>query len=546
MNSTQLSASGKQRVQQARRQKGWKVDDPRWLREASKILQPDRDWDAETYFFAIGHETWRRFLLGKRPIRSETFQAFCQVLGLPWQEMIQGRSQHDWQDAPELLAISGRSLYGRTEELQQLERWVKGGTSHLIEIDGMGGIGKSTLLREAIEPIKGQFEFIIWRSLKTTSTCEALLFDLTSFLSQTQTTTPVLDRAAGDVLDDASDRSSTGNLLPLQNAFLQALKTHRCLVVLDDWEVVMDKGMMEEGTLADPQLDQSAAYRNLLLSLGKEKHSSCVFVLSCEKPAEFDRLSQPLTQRLKLKGLPDSAAIAMMRATGLTGTDTELTRFSHLYSNNPLILELAARQIRSVLGGNIAQAIAGTTILFNDAIADYFHNYYPQLSPLEQNILYWLAIRWNTATFEQLMQDIAPAVSTNELMNALYFLIEGRSLVELNADLDCYLLSPVFLSYTLHRLIEQFYEELIQIIQTQTIQGSELIATHALMTIPDTETSLEGEQRRRIVRPILKKLGDRIPDSARLRQELEKVGELGRSLAPAKHYVTKNISLLLG
>jgi hypothetical protein len=70
--------------------KGWTIDDPRWLWQASRLLEPDVDWQPEGPFAdGLSMPTWKRFLAGKESIKVPAFQIFCQVLGLNWQEVCQ-------------------------------------------------------------------------------------------------------------------------------------------------------------------------------------------------------------------------------------------------------------------------------------------------------------------------------------------------------------------------------------------------------------------------------------------------------------------------
>ncbi|MBD1803885.1 DUF1822 family protein [Microcoleus sp. FACHB-SPT15] len=87
------SQQGLERIRQARNEKGWIIEDDRWLREASKVLEPDTNWEAEDYvagrIFAPGISlpTWKRFLEGKRRINAKAFKAFCQVLEVNWEDV---------------------------------------------------------------------------------------------------------------------------------------------------------------------------------------------------------------------------------------------------------------------------------------------------------------------------------------------------------------------------------------------------------------------------------------------------------------------------
>ncbi len=107
MATLRASEQGKKRIQQARNDQGWIVDDPRWLVEASNILEPHRNWEVENPPFANGvsEGTWRAFLYRQRSIDTEVFKAYCQVLGLSWEEIrevtnkaLVSQSNSNWQE----------------------------------------------------------------------------------------------------------------------------------------------------------------------------------------------------------------------------------------------------------------------------------------------------------------------------------------------------------------------------------------------------------------------------------------------------------------
>jgi HEAT repeat protein len=105
MATLKASKQGQQRILQARNDKGWIVDDPRWLVEASKILEPHRNWEVENPPFASGvsEGTWKAFLYRQRGVETEVFKAYCKVLGFPWEEIrevthesVASKGSSDW------------------------------------------------------------------------------------------------------------------------------------------------------------------------------------------------------------------------------------------------------------------------------------------------------------------------------------------------------------------------------------------------------------------------------------------------------------------
>jgi hypothetical protein len=83
------SEQGIAKNKQARNEKGWRVDDPRSLVEASKILEPKKIWqEGGPYADGCSEGNWKRFLYGTGAVNTEVFKAFCRVLGVSWEEIV--------------------------------------------------------------------------------------------------------------------------------------------------------------------------------------------------------------------------------------------------------------------------------------------------------------------------------------------------------------------------------------------------------------------------------------------------------------------------
>ena len=89
MASVKASVQGLVQIKQAMARQGWKWDSDRPLLEASRILEPDREWDGlGAYAHGCSQKSWKRFLQ-RIPIRPEPFSAFCQALGINPDEVAQ-------------------------------------------------------------------------------------------------------------------------------------------------------------------------------------------------------------------------------------------------------------------------------------------------------------------------------------------------------------------------------------------------------------------------------------------------------------------------
>ena len=89
MPTLKASEQGQAKIKQARKEKGWNVDSSRWLLEASQVLEPNKVWqEGGPYADGCSPGTWKRFLYGTEAVNTGVFKAFCTVLGLSWNEIV--------------------------------------------------------------------------------------------------------------------------------------------------------------------------------------------------------------------------------------------------------------------------------------------------------------------------------------------------------------------------------------------------------------------------------------------------------------------------
>jgi hypothetical protein len=117
---------------------------------ASQLLEPNREGHEDVCAYGASQDTWRRFVRGIS-INSPAFKAFCQVLGLHWQEVAWTDTCFDWSDAPNM-----STFCGRTAELDTLQEWIapepgngQSDRCQLVTVLGMGGIGNTNLHPES-------------------------------------------------------------------------------------------------------------------------------------------------------------------------------------------------------------------------------------------------------------------------------------------------------------------------------------------------------------------------------------------------------------
>ncbi|MEM9151451.1 MAG: BTAD domain-containing putative transcriptional regulator, partial [Cyanobacteria bacterium P01_F01_bin.3] len=248
----------------------------------------------------------------------------------------------DWGEAPDV-----SFFYGRSAEIEQLQTWIMGiGTapgkenrSQLIAVLGMGGIGKTSLVAKVAHNLQNEFDYVIWRSLRNAPPLETLLSELVPFLSNQQDTACSVPR------------------------LMHWLRQSRCLVILDNLET-----LLKEGERAGQFREEYENYSNLIQVLGQGKHQSALVITSREKPAEistFEGMGHAV-QSLQLAGSPE-AALALLDASTLTGTQAQKEMLGKRYGYSPLALQIVGGSIRDIFDGDISLFLAEDTLLFNGA-----------------------------------------------------------------------------------------------------------------------------------------------------------------------------------
>ncbi|BAY48207.1 WD-repeat protein [Scytonema sp. HK-05] len=322
----------------------------------------------------------------------------------------------DWGEAMDISAFVGRS-----EELMQLHQWVLIEQCRLVAVLGMGGIGKTAFALKFAKQAQHKYDYVKWLSLSQAPSFDTLVAELVSFLSNQQESTADMGR------------------------LMHYLRTSRCLIVFDNLETVLEAG---HPGVYRPGYER---YGELLRVVGETSHQSCLILTSREKPAEIAAIEGDLftVRSLKLSGSKE-AALTLMRAKGLVGTEAQQQQLCEYYGYNPQAMKIVATSIHDLFDGDIAEFLNQNTIVFN-GIRRLLKQQFHRLSKLEQSIMYWLARNQEWTTIAQLRSQIVPTVSAADLLEGLEGL-NWRSLIEKQSR--CYTLQPMWMEYVSEQLTQ--------------------------------------------------------------------------------------------
>ncbi|MEO0490540.1 MAG: NB-ARC domain-containing protein, partial [Cyanobacteria bacterium J06659_2] len=258
---------------------------------------------------------------------------------------------------------------------------------------GIGGIGKTTLAAQLSTQVSQEFDCVIWRSLRTGLDINVLLNDVLQLLQPEITTPNHLDAQLSSLVTYLTD--------------------HRCLIVLEDMQLVL-----QGGALAGQYQPSYEGYGELLTRIAETSHQSCLLLTSWEKPREVSVLegdAHPV-RSLKIKGL-GSDARDLLNEKGLSNPEL-WDELIMSYRGNPLALKIIATTIQELFGGSVADFLNQGTLF----LGDFMHlltQQFKRLSPLEKDVMSWFATTGEPATLPQLRTGIQAEVALSDLINVL-------------------------------------------------------------------------------------------------------------------------------
>src|SRR5712692_747370 len=375
----------------------------------------------------------------------------------------------DWTGALDVSSFRGREV-----ELAVLSRWLLQERCRMVAVLGMGGIGKSALVSMVGHQFAKHFDAVLWRSLRDAPSCDDLVADCITFFSET----PPAELPTS--LERRIDQ------------LVERLQMRRCLLVLDNLEM-----LLEEGDLQGGYRRGYAGYGRLIQRLAESAHQSCVLVTSREKPREISPLegSRSPVHSLHLAGVDEQVAQALLLDKGLVGEEDSWRQLTAFYAGNPLALKIVAQALVDLFGGDIVQFLQSGELVFNGVWA-VLHQQVRRLTPLEQVLLTWLAVVREWISLDALLQFVIPKVVRGRALEALEAL-QRRSLLE-RGQQAMFTLQSVVMEFVTNALIEQLAAEIITG-ELEALRGYALEQAQAKDYVREIQVRL-------LVRPLLERL----------------------------------------
>ncbi len=447
---------------------------------------------------ALFDETWFTNLLRLQPTTAQKDQFKGEPVVSPSPSLLQ---RIDWGEA-----IDVTTFYGREQELLKLTAWVHNEHCRVVILLGMGGIGKTTLSIRFAQEMTPHFDFVFWRSLRNAPPLQELLSDCIHALSEQHYPSSF----------DSIEKSIA--------LLIELLRKRRCLLVLDNIETLLQSGNLE-GRYREGYED----YGKLIQSIAERVHQSCLVVTSREMLGELLPLegAHSHVRKLKLPGLGRAESQEMLSDKELFGEQADWERLVQHYSGNPLALKIVSAAVRDLFGGDIAAFFQEGSVILH-TLQQLLGHQFARLTPLEQDLMYWLAIERDPISLEELRADITSATPRREVLSALMSLLR-RCLIERGEQNTAFTftLQPVVMEYVSEHLVQQMCDEIIH-------KRLALFTTHAIMKA-QSKDYIRDSQIRMLMQPMLERLLAHFEYEQRLEQQLYLLVQLLRERPLATH-----------
>ncbi|MGA9378583.1 MAG: NB-ARC domain-containing protein, partial [Phormidium sp.] len=479
---TPLREASKFLIRQHGRENNWNDNDLSWIQNLENLLRVERNQDinaikrkilqsnqgsilerieqlinnGEIFAKDISYGSWSRFCAAnkRQAIKARAFKAYCHILDLDWQEVAETlenqvteviavssalsvvekpNQQKDWGDAPDVPVF-----FGRETELAILKKWVSDNCSRLVAIIGMGGIGKTDLSLMLGRSLEAEFKYVVWRSLINAPKITEITTDLIKFLS---------NQESSDIPDNIDKQISL---------LLQHLKSHRCLLILDNIETIL-----EAGESAGKYKQGYEEYSQLFEKIATVPHESCLILTSREKINKLARLEgihKPV-HFLELKGLhTEEGKSIFQEIADFSASKHEWQELIEFYNGHPLALELTAHHIQDIFAGNISEFWQQKKLLFAD-LRELLDWHFERLTDREKEIVYWLAIHREPVSLSDLKDDLVSIIAQENLGENLRSL-QSKLPLEKSENGKYFTLQPVLIEYITDKFIAQICEQI--------------------------------------------------------------------------------------
>jgi hypothetical protein len=324
-------------------------------------------------------------------------------------------------------------FYGRCKDLETLQSALT--NYQLINLYGLKGIGKTSVIVELISQIKEQFTCIIYQSLVITPTIEELEIELIEGINNIYQNNQ----------DLKNEVSCLSNPKQRRNLLLKLLREVSCLIIFDDVESLFVKGELA-GQYQECYQDYSILFEQIA-NLQDQSH----LMLISDVKIEYLCLNNAVFS-YNLQGLDCDAVELMLKEMGLIIDDFS-EKILTIYQGHPLWLRQVTAMIKGFLNSDFGSNLLKDSVMIPQSMKRDLDCIFNQLSTVEKQIIMMLVDYDHPICLEELLPKLS--LSPNDIINGIKSLGD-RSLIQTistNNNQSNLILIPVIREYC--RILQQ-------------------------------------------------------------------------------------------
>ena len=328
-------------------------------------------------------------------------EAAIQELGLENLDLSKNvRSKQDWGAAP-----NGILCYEREAEIKNIQQLVDPEYCRIVNIFGLGGIGKTTIAMELAKRLENEFDYVLWRTLSNVSLPEMIIQDALKLFTKKKHRTTISQQIA---------------------ELLQYFRNHRCLIILDQVENILATGNSLEVYQNGYQI-----YGELFRQIAQTQHQTCLLLIGNEKPKNIAiwESSSTLIQSLQIQG-STKVCYQILKDKGAIKSPA-WDELIEAYHAHPLAIKIVASMIKELFAGDVSEFLRQNTLFLGD-LEFILHQQYNRLGDLEQYVLNIIAQMEKPLSLQELSEQYATKLRCSQIMDCLNSL-KRRSLIEIVA-----------------------------------------------------------------------------------------------------------------
>lgn len=337
-------------------------------------------------------------------------------------------NKNHWTTAPDI-----SHLLENNTDIQPLVEWSKDHRCRCICICGMIGSGKTTLATKFAYKQQQEFDYVVWLSVQNAPPVETILKICLKAFNSSLITSPQEFVSFEDLLVE----------------LVYYLRHYRCLLILDGLQEILE--YTDSTTYYRQNYEQ---YGQLIRSIITTDNNSLLVITSRIKLKALNYYAQ---DQVHFLNLGQSHKINLDKIFFSSPSNSYLQvkwqEICEYYLYNPQLLQIVASNLKNL--PEIDQVEPGYEesikhIISFKEIDNWLNFEFNYLSPLENEIIHWLAIDCMTNTVKTLKIKIEQPLSQIQLLAALDNLLQRSLITQKN---NTYILAPLLKDYLQRKLI---------------------------------------------------------------------------------------------